>query len=227
METFGQVVRRLRAQRGETLAQVVNNLNEGKGSAPTKVSIPMLSRIETDDRYPSTRTAVAIAEYYGVPASEAVALLTESQARRKWSTLSPLERGSQPLPAAAPDLALSAAQALGFSDEAMDSRARLREALRIEADSYAPVMAEPTVSAVPSAFPASHDVDTVSEQDRRTGAGPVAESMADESVAMLEIASRQLDRALADKSLRPDTRERIAQRAIDLAEYIILVAKRR
>lgn len=119
METFGQLLRRLRTQRGETLAQVAENLSRGDGDGGARVSIPMLSRIETDDRYPSTRVAVAIAAYYGVPADEAIVILTESQAHRKWSSLSEMERGAQPLPR------LSAARI--ESDQPQEASARLEQ----------------------------------------------------------------------------------------------------
>lgn len=84
METFGQLVRRLRNERGLTLAQVADQLGsylaEGDG-----VSVAMLSRIETDDRIPSVRIADAMAEFYGIEQDLALELLAESQVSRRFS----------------------------------------------------------------------------------------------------------------------------------------------
>lgn len=202
METFGQTLRRLRTQRGETLAQVAENLTRGEGEFATKVSIPMLSRIETDDRYPSTRTAVAIAAYFGVPADEAIALLTESQARRKWSTLSEIERGAQPLP-----------QIAALSFEPADAPS---EATSIEARSTGPA---PSGSRLRESLRA--------EEARFSSARRVSDDgTARNAGTMLELAAQQLVNLLGDDTLPPLVREELSERARLVARSLDAAAKR-
>lgn len=67
---FGQILRKLRKLRGETLDQVASS---------TGLSIAMLSRLERGERLPSPDSVHVLAEHFGLPADE---LLGEAMAQR-------------------------------------------------------------------------------------------------------------------------------------------------
>ena len=56
---FGEMLRRLRHEKGATLSEVAD---------ATGVSIPMLSRMERGERLPSSETLKALSSYYGASA---------------------------------------------------------------------------------------------------------------------------------------------------------------
>lgn len=77
---FGQWLRRLRHERGETLEDV---------SAATGLSVAMLSRVERGERLPSPESVESLARHFGLPAdellSETIAHKVMNRYGREWS----------------------------------------------------------------------------------------------------------------------------------------------
>ena len=197
METFGQLIRRLRSERGETLAQVAERITDGVGTEPAKLSVPMLSRIETDDRFPSTRTAVAIAEYFGVDPEMAIGLLADTQAMDKLSRLPDRSRPSR-------------------RESALRSALREEAALISSPQPHEIAESRPDFD-IPYTEPRTALRDIPGTAEQKDAAGDTASEAQDsrvlfqEALSTLRVSASQLDRALNDSALSSSDHARMAR----------------
>lgn len=215
-DTFGQLIRRFRQERGETLAELAENIAPLLPDEGRKISVAMLSRIETDDRSPSPKVATALAEYFGIPAEDAIALLAIAKTSRQWA--SSASRTDSLMEPHAERFAASAAMAADRSDilgadsasESMTSSGvDSRQALR---DAATRVRAAASVGPRdPSTFPYASGEEPARREPSR------AHHDLNDMLDMVDIAVRQLERTTQQSPPSPSQRRRLARRATDLS----------
>lgn len=232
-DTFGQLIRKFRQERGETLAELAENLTPFLHDEGGKISVAMLSRIETDDRSPSPKVAVALADYFGVPPEEALALLAIAKTSRQWASSS----ASRPEPridaarfdaSGVDEVSIESAMVLGTESPSasrqsrgLDSRQALRDAAsKVRASAALGSTASPTAATRSNRSAPSPQRPRTSDTLREPLGSP---RDLNDLLDVVEITVRQLERSASQISQSQIAGSREAERAASLSARLARV----
>lgn len=203
-ETFGQLIRMHRQARGETLAELAENLTPYLPDQDAGISVAMLSRIETDDRMPSAKVASALADYYGMPVDETIALLAIAKTTRGWRS-APVVESDRRFAASDSRSQRSTTETATFESTPQGQTVREQRGRDAIREAAAKVRGASPLAGASSA--ASHG-------------GAAGVRNLEDMIMAAELTIQMLERTASGVGLTPTQRHRLSQRVASLADRL-------